>query len=95
MCLARKAPPAGRTPEPACPSIRSHEAEGVVRAPVDAVFAHIDDPVRLSAHMSESSWIMAGSRMSVETDEGRGQAVGSTVACGAGYSGFGSPSRKS
>ena len=59
--------------------MRSHEAESVVQAPVDAVFAHIDDPVRLSAHMSKSSWMMGGGRMSVEVDERRGQAVGSTI----------------
>jgi hypothetical protein len=56
-----------------------YEASAMVQAPVERVFAHVDDPARLSAHMSESSWMMAGSRMRVETDAGRGQAIGSRI----------------
>ena len=40
------------------------------------VFALADDHSRLSSHMNESSWMMGGGRMSVEADEGNGQAVG-------------------
>ena len=43
------------------------------------VFAFADDHSRLSSHMNESSWMMGGGRMSVETDEGNGQAVGSHI----------------
>ena len=55
------------------------ETRASVRAPAERVFAHLDDPLRLAAHMTKRSWMMAGSRMSVETDAGGGRAVGSTV----------------
>lgn len=55
------------------------ETRASLQAPMEAVFAHLDDPLRLAAHMTKRSWMMAGSRMSVETDSGRGRAVGSTI----------------
>jgi hypothetical protein len=56
-----------------------HESSGIVRAPADRVFARIDDHARLSSHMSESSWMMAGGRMETTLDGGRGQTVGSRI----------------
>jgi hypothetical protein len=50
-----------------------------LRAPADAVFAYLDDPNHLSGHMSQSSWVMAGSRMAIELDAADGRAVGSTI----------------
>ena len=50
-----------------------------LRAPADAVFAYVDDPNHLSGHMSQSSWMMAGSRMAIELDAADGHAVGSTI----------------
>ena len=50
-----------------------------VSASAAAVFAHIDDQRRLSAHMSQSSWMMVGSRMDFEFDAAGGRAVGSTI----------------
>ena len=50
-----------------------------ISAPADAVFAHLDDQRRLSAHMSESSWMMVGSRMDFEFDAAGGRTVGSTI----------------
>lgn len=50
-----------------------------VNAPAEAVFAHLDDQRHLSAHMSQSSWMMVGSRMDFEFDAADGRAVGSTV----------------
>ena len=55
------------------------ESNGLVQAPMDQVFAHIDDHARLSAHMSEPSWRMGGGRMETRIDEGRGQEVGSRI----------------
>ena len=46
---------------------------------VDAVFSHLDDHSRLSAHMSNSSWMMAGSRMAIELDGSEGRAVGAKM----------------
>jgi hypothetical protein len=46
---------------------------------MEQVFARIDDHTRLSSHMSESSWMMGGSRMKVEVDAGLGQKVGSRI----------------
>lgn len=56
-----------------------YESNGFVRAPMDRVFAHIDDHTRLSSHMSEPSWQMGGGQMKTELDEGRGQRVGSRI----------------
>ena len=50
-----------------------------VNAPAGEVFSHLDDPSRLSVHMSKSSWMMAGSRMAVELDASQGHAVGATI----------------
>ena len=58
---------------------RRAESSAMVQAPADIVFAHIDDPTRLSSHMSKSSWMMGGGRMEVEVDEGLGQTVGSRI----------------
>lgn len=50
-----------------------------VSAAADAVFPHLDDHSRLSAHMSNSSWMMAGSRMAIELDAAEGRAVGAII----------------
>lgn len=55
------------------------ESKGLVQAPIDQVFAHIDDHARLSSHMSERSWRTGGGRMETEIDSGRGQKVGSRI----------------
>src|SRR5262245_52972659 len=55
------------------------ETSTIVGAPANAVFSHMDDHARLAAHMSESSWTMAGSSMQVEFDIDRGQKVGSWI----------------
>jgi len=55
------------------------ETSAPVPAPVDKVFAHVDDHTRLSSHMSRSSWMMGGGRMEIELDSGRGQTVGSRI----------------
>src|SRR5215510_10639879 len=55
------------------------ETSATVNATADTVFSHMDDHARLAAHMSESSWMMAGSSMQVEFDAERGQKVGSRV----------------
>jgi hypothetical protein len=43
------------------------------------VFKLLDDHQRLSSHMTKSSWMMAGSSMTISTDEAHGQAVGSKI----------------
>ncbi len=55
------------------------ECSGLVQAPMDRVFAYLDDHTRLSSHMSEPSWKMGGGHMSTELDAGRGQQVGSHI----------------
>jgi len=54
----------------------------VVNAPAEAVFSRLDDPRLLSAHMSGSSWMMAGSRMALELDASQGRAVGASIRMG-------------
>jgi hypothetical protein len=56
-----------------------YESSGVVRAPAPLLFAHLDEHARLSSHMNKSSWMVAGGRMDISTDEGHGQRVGSRI----------------
>ena len=55
------------------------ECSVVVNAPAEAVFARLDDPRLLSAHMSRSSGMMAGSRMEIELDASQGRALGAVI----------------
>ena len=55
------------------------ESTALVHAPTERVFAHLDDPKSLSAHMGKSSMMMMGSRMSVEVDAGGGRTIGSKI----------------
>ena len=61
---------------------RHYESTALVRAAATELFDHVDDPMRLSAHMSEASWMMGGSRMSTEVDSGGGKVVGSHIRMG-------------
>lgn len=56
-----------------------HESSGLANAPVEQVFAFLDDPKALAAHMGESSMMMLGSRMSINVDAGGGRVIGSKV----------------
>lgn len=55
------------------------ESDVELDASANAVFSHLDDHSRLSAHMSQSSWMMVGSRMAIELDATEGRAVGATI----------------
>ena len=56
-----------------------NESVAQANAPVDRVFAYLDDPKALAAHMGESSMMMAGSRMSINVDADGGRVVGSKI----------------
>ena len=58
---------------------RRCESTADVQAETSVVFDYLDDHARLSAHMSERSWMMAGSRMALELDAAEGRAVGSRI----------------
>lgn len=61
-------------------SLPFHEQSiAMAGAPADAVFAYLDDPRSLSAHMGKSSMMMLGSRMSTEIDANGGRVVGSRI----------------
>ena len=55
------------------------ESTALAHAPADRVFAYLDDPKALAAHMGESSMMMLGSRMSIDIDAGGGRAIGSKI----------------
>jgi uncharacterized protein YndB with AHSA1/START domain len=59
----------------------SNHAEHTVRvqAPVERVFAWLDDQARLAQHMSKRSWRMGWGKMEVQLDSKRGRAVGSHI----------------
>lgn len=45
----------------------------------DKLFTFLDDQRNISSHMEKSSWMMAGSSMSIELDEREGKAIGSVI----------------
>jgi uncharacterized membrane protein len=59
--------------------MRHHERRAIVAAPAERAFAHLDDHARLAGHMSGSSWMMGGGRMTIELDENAGRKVGSRI----------------
>jgi hypothetical protein len=62
------------------PPFRFHaESTMAIAAPPDVVFKLLDDHKRLSSHMTKSSWMMAGSSMTIVTDEAHGQGIGSKM----------------
>ena len=56
-----------------------HESTGPANAPVEQVFAFLDDPKALATHMGESSMMMLGLRMSIDVDAGSGRVIGSRI----------------
>ena len=55
------------------------ESSGPAHAPVEQVFAFLDDPKALAAHMGESSMLMMGTRMAIDVDADGGRVIGSKV----------------
>jgi len=56
-----------------------YEAQATVNAPADLLFEYLDDFEQLGAHMTRSSWMMAGSKMRYEFDDGKGRRLGARV----------------
>ncbi len=77
--VGRKLKAAGPTSSVAGALTRHRETSVVVQASPDATFSFLDDHARLSAHMSKRSWMMAGSRMSIDMDDAQGRSVGSSI----------------
>jgi len=59
-----------------------YETTATLNTSIDAAFAHLDDFLKLSAHMEKSSGMMMGSRMTIDMDEREGRAIGSQVSMG-------------
>ena len=55
------------------------ESTALANAPVDRVFAYLDDPRALAAHMGKSSTMLLGSRMSRDVDADGGRVSGSKI----------------
>lgn len=58
---------------------RHEECSEAVAATPERVFALIDDPERLTGHMSQPSWRMGGGSMQTALDEGGGRELGSHI----------------
>ena len=58
---------------------RHFAASAEIDASVHEVFAYLDNPARLSTHMTRSSWMMGGGTMQTWMDEGAGARVGSRI----------------
>ena len=55
------------------------ETQVEVDAPPAEVFDLLDDHRRMATHMTDPSWMMAGSHMTIDMDEKQGRAVGSKI----------------
>lgn len=62
-----------------CGLSRHGERSVFVPAPVETVFAYVDDHMALSSHMRRSSWKMGGGKMKIEMDAEEGKRVGSRI----------------
>lgn len=56
-----------------------YESTALAKAPIDRVFAFLDDPKAMASHMGEASMMMMGSRMSIDVDADGGRVVGSRI----------------
>ena len=56
-----------------------YTSRAYVTARPESLFAYLDDQERLSSHMTRSSWLMGGGKMSIDFDVGRGQQIGSHI----------------
>lgn len=59
--------------------MRHYDADQVIDASPNAVFAYVDDHEQFSSHMKKSSWMMGGGRMESHIDAGGGKTVGSHI----------------
>lgn len=55
------------------------EARTQINGAADQLFALLDDPTRLTEHMSRRSWRMGWGRLETTLDDGRGRAIGSHI----------------
>ena len=58
---------------------KHNEATAIIAAPAETVFAFMDDPSHLGAHMGRHSFVMGGIYMRTQTDARGGRAVGSVI----------------
>lgn len=56
-----------------------HRSEALLAIGAERLFAYLDDHRRLAGHMEKPSLMTAGASMRIDTDERRGQAVGSVI----------------
>ena len=59
--------------------IKHYEESIMINASAENVFEYADDHNNFSSHMNKSSWMMGGGSMKTETDEGKGQKIGSQI----------------
>jgi hypothetical protein len=58
---------------------RHYEVGARIATSAGSLFDFLDDPARLTDHMSKSTWMMGGGRMRLELDESEGRRVGSKM----------------
>ncbi len=58
---------------------RHEEPSEPINTPAEQVFDHLDDPTRLTEHMSKRSWKMGWGRMETVLDGQHGRSVGSHI----------------
>lgn len=58
---------------------RHYEESVLVNATPPELFAFVDEHANLSSHMSKTSWMMGGGKMTTEIDDGKSKQVGSHI----------------
>lgn len=61
---------------------RHYEDDTLINTDAERIFVYADDPTNFSSHMNKSSWMMGGGSMKTDTDEGKGQKIGSHIKMG-------------
>lgn len=59
--------------------MKHYELEKIIQATPNEVFQFVNDHAQFSSHMNKPSLMMGGGRMITETDEGKGQKIGSHI----------------
>lgn len=54
-------------------------SQGLLNTTPQEAFSYLNDPHKLSSHMSQSSWMMAGSKMDMVLDDKNGMGVGAEI----------------
>ena len=64
------------------------EREATIRGNAEDIFAYMDDPKHLAAHMDKSSWMMGGGKLTIEQNDSNGKSADSVIRMGGRFLGL-------